>query len=41
MKKTRIVLALVALVGLALFLSGCPGKNMMSQAPQAPTHQVG
>ena len=33
MKKTRMALAVLAVLGLALMLSGCPGKMMGDAAP--------
>ena len=37
MKKTRMALAVLALLGLALMLSGCPGKGRM-MGDASPVH---
>ena len=42
MKLKRNLMLFIGLVGMALFLAGCPGK-MMSDAPaeQVPSHYIG
>jgi len=40
MKKTRMALAVLVVLGLALMLSGCPGKRMMGEAAPVQVESV-